>query len=83
MQNTDYLTVKEICRYLEICPSTLYNWVKSDPNFPKRRKMGYRRNIFLRLEVDSWLASRPARMLNCSLGIAGVPDGGIKGKMVT
>ena len=53
MQSENYLTVKEICKYLEICPTTLYSWVKLDPSFPKRRKMGYRRNIFSRLEVDA------------------------------
>lgn len=64
MENSDYLTVKEICQYLEICPATLYSWVKTDPSFPKRRKMGYRRNIFFRDEVEVWLASRPAKMVN-------------------
>ena len=60
MENENYLTVKEICQYLDICPSTLYSWIKADPNFPKRRKLGYRRNIFLRHEVEAWLAARPA-----------------------
>ena len=61
MEMKGYLSVQDVCQYLGICPSTLYTWIRSDPQFPKRRKLGYRRNMFLVKEVDDWLASRPVK----------------------
>jgi len=61
MPGKEYLSVEEICSFLEICPSTLYSWIKTCPDFPKRRKLGFRRNIFLTREVEEWVASRPMK----------------------
>lgn len=61
MQNKDFFSVSDICAYLNICPSTLYSWVRTYPDFPRRRKLGLRRNIFVRQEVEDWLASRPLK----------------------
>lgn len=61
METKGYLSVEDVCQYLGICPSTLYAWIKNDPAFPKRRKLGFRRNMFLVKEVDDWLATRPVK----------------------
>lgn len=47
--------------YLSISRATLHNWGKDYPDFPKGRKMGPHRVIFVLSEVEAWLASRPAK----------------------
>jgi predicted DNA-binding transcriptional regulator AlpA len=60
MKDPNYMTVEELCQNLGICQATLYAWLRKCPDFPKRRKLGFRRNLFVTDEVKAWLASRPA-----------------------
>ena len=49
---------RELQQLLQIGRSTLWRWEKSQPDFPKRRKLGLRAVGYLRSEVDAWIASR-------------------------
>jgi excisionase family DNA binding protein len=45
----------EAARYLKIGRSTLYQWVRSQPGFPKLRHLGARIALFDLDELDAYL----------------------------
>lgn len=47
--------------YLGIGASTVWLKSREDPAFPKPRKMGYRTTVWLRAELDAYLASLAPR----------------------
>lgn len=51
----------EILGMTNVSHATLYRVVFKDPTFPKRFKIGLRKNAWLRAEVEAWINTRAAR----------------------
>lgn len=51
------LRAKQAAAYLGICESSLWDRAKNDPTFPKPRKLGPRTTVWMREELDAFLAS--------------------------
>ena len=51
----EYINVKEACKILGVCTSTLYNYIENDESFPKRLRVGPRSIRFRRGEIIYWL----------------------------
>ncbi|MDX0333418.1 helix-turn-helix domain-containing protein [Sinorhizobium meliloti] len=52
-----FYTVKDVCRLVGVCRSTLYNMIK-DGTFPKPGKRYRRGNIWPKSAVREWLRTR-------------------------
>lgn len=57
MNEEKWLTVEEICNYLQITKDTIYKWI-DQRNMPAHR-VG-RRWMFQRSEVDTWIKAGKA-----------------------
>jgi len=52
------LSIPEAAEAVGTVPSTLYRWIRAG-RFPQPRKIGPRRAVFLRAEVETWLEKQP------------------------
>lgn len=52
------LRPKEVAVYCGIGESTVWWLAANDPTFPKKIKLGSRTTVFMRVDVDKWLASK-------------------------
>jgi predicted DNA-binding transcriptional regulator AlpA len=59
MNQTRLVRIPELCRMLGICKSTVYNYAKTDPDFPKPRRITARAVGFDYNEVVAYVESRP------------------------
>ena len=57
MDDNQWLTVDEICKYLNVTNETIYKWIETR-HMPGHR-VG-RRWLFKQLEVDAWIRSGKA-----------------------
>jgi len=57
MSNDKWLTVNEICDYLQVTNETVYTWI--DKNEMPAHRVG-RRWMFKQLEVDKWVRNGKA-----------------------
>jgi predicted DNA-binding transcriptional regulator AlpA len=55
---TQYLTAKELADKLNICRASVYNYLKTVPNFPQPMKVG-RNSRWSSVEVDNFMNSAP------------------------
>ena len=55
--NIQLLTTKQVCEIFCITDRTLYNWTKSNPDFPKVIKLGGT-NKYRQSEVESFIESQ-------------------------
>lgn len=53
-----YARPKEVCHYMCISRSTLCEWRKTRPGFPKPIKAGQRALLFDLNAIDAWLESQ-------------------------
>lgn len=53
------LTIKDACKKLGISRSGYYRLEKSDPTFPRRRKICGSKTGAIDSEMDAWLKGRP------------------------
>ncbi len=49
------LRVDDVASYIGASKSHVWQLTRSDPTFPKPRKLGARMTIWMREEVDKWL----------------------------
>lgn len=49
----------DVCRFLTIGKSTLYELVARDPSFPRRVRIGQRAVVWRRDEIEAWANARP------------------------
>jgi len=54
-ENTETLTVKDVCAKLKCSRQTLHAWVKAN-QFPKPKTIGTRSLRWLASDVDQWLS---------------------------
>jgi predicted DNA-binding transcriptional regulator AlpA len=55
---SQYLTVKDVAKKLNICRASVYNYLKAVPGFPQPMKLG-RMSRWSAEEVDSFMSSAP------------------------
>lgn len=46
---------RDVVKRTGLCRSSIYNKLQSDPNFPKRIRLGTRSVGFLSDEIDAWI----------------------------
>lgn len=44
---------------LDISRPTLYRWIREREDFPRPRKLGSNSTVWIRSELEEWLATRP------------------------
>lgn len=52
------IRLKELCARLSVCRSTIYNWIETNPSFPKPISLGASAVGWISHEVDAWIESR-------------------------
>lgn len=52
------LRPKEVATYCSIGGSTVWWLTHNDPTFPKKIKIGPKTTVFMRAEIDAWLAAK-------------------------
>lgn len=53
--SSNFMRAKEASAYFRIAPSTLWNWVKTRPGFPKPFKAGARVTLFDIVAIEDYL----------------------------
>jgi prophage regulatory protein len=53
------LRIADVCEIVGICRASIYNWMKTDPAFPKPVRIGTRNIGFRSDEVAAYVESRP------------------------
>lgn len=56
--NSEIWCVKNLLSELQVSRSTLYAKLLKDPDFPRPFKIGARKNVWFRRDVESWLNAR-------------------------
>lgn len=51
--------MRDLCKILGVCKSTVYNYTKTDPEFPKPRRITARAVAWDYSEVVAYVESRP------------------------
>ena len=55
---SQYLTVKEVAKKLNVCRASVYNYIKNIPDFPQPMKLG-RMSRWSAEEVDGFMSNAP------------------------
>ena len=56
-ENRPFLTIKEVSNLLGISVSTINRLIKNG-DFPKKIKLSPRRMVFMKREIDEWIARK-------------------------
>ncbi len=55
---TKYLRVNDVAAFLAVNRSTIYRWIKSNPNFPRPIQLGERSTVFDLDELKEFVSSK-------------------------
>lgn len=58
------LSIKETAKTLGLSVSTIYRFLKHDPNFPKAIKLTRKKTVFKEEEICKWIGSLRHSIIN-------------------